>query len=65
MKRIISIVAVICLLAVTLIGCNSTKNDSDTLSGTVTTDGSTSMEKVMEYLREYYMEENSLQKKSG
>ncbi len=59
MKRIISIVAVICLLAVTLIGCNSTKNDSDTLSGTVTTDGSTSMEKVMEYLREYYMEENS------
>ncbi|NLB82372.1 MAG: phosphate ABC transporter substrate-binding protein [Clostridiaceae bacterium] len=65
MKKIISILAVVCLLAAALIGCgteekksgNATSN-TQSVSGTVATDGSTSMEKVIGYLSESYMEEN-------
>jgi len=55
MKKIISILAVVGLLVASLTGCGSTSK----ASGTVATDGSTSMEKVIGYLSEAYMEENS------
>lgn len=52
------------MLAAVLVGCGSddTVSKQDTqdtvLTGTVATDGSTSMEKVIEYLKEAYTEEN-------
>ncbi len=55
MKKIISILAVVGLLMASLTGCGSTSTEG----GTVATDGSTSMEKVIGYLSEAYMEENS------
>jgi len=55
MKKIISILAVVSLLVASLTGCGSTSTEG----GTVSTDGSTSMEKVIGYLSEAYMEENS------
>ena len=55
MKKIISILAVVGLLVFSLAGCGS----KPTESGTVATDGSTSMEKVIGYLSEAYMEENA------
>lgn len=60
MKKIISMLTVIGLLTATLTGCGTekTSNTSNTGGGTVATDGSTSMEKVIGYLSEAYMEEN-------
>lgn len=66
MKKIISIAAALTLLAGTLTGCttsdnaaNSQTNSKTNSPQTVSTDGSTSMEKVIGYLSEAYMEENS------
>lgn len=60
MKKLISILMSVCMLAAVLVGCGSddTVSKQDTqdtvLTGTVATDGSTSMEKVIEYLKEAY-----------
>ena len=62
MKKIINVLTVAGLLAAMLTGCGSTSTDSNTVAtdgDTVATDGSTSMEKVIGYLSEAYMEENS------
>ncbi|MGM9551498.1 MAG: phosphate ABC transporter substrate-binding protein [Clostridia bacterium] len=70
MKKIICVLGAVCLLVFALNGCGGTKNEDEkvenenvntpeVVSGTVSTDGSTSMEKVIGYLSEYYMEENS------
>ena len=67
MKKIISILAAAMLAASIVTGCggNNTQtqtpqdNQKTTENATVSTDGSTSMEKVIGYLREAYMEENS------
>lgn len=56
MKKIISILAVAGVLAAMLAGCGS---KGEEVGGTVATDGSTSMEKVIGYLSEAYMEENA------
>ena len=53
MKKIIAICAAIVLTAVMVTGCSSKT------TGKVALDGSTSMEKVVEFLRESFMEENS------
>ena len=68
MKKIISLLTGAVLLMGTLAGCGSTDTNTNTnpntstgnevLNGTVSTDGSTSMEKVIGYLSEAYMEEN-------
>ena len=67
MKKIISILAA-AMLAVSIVtgsGGNNTQtqtpqdNQKTTENATVSTDGSTSMEKVIGYLSEAYMEENS------
>ncbi len=55
MKKIISLLTVASVLTVTLTGCGGTNKNGRT----VATDGSTSMEKVIGYLSESYMEENS------
>ena len=65
MKKIMSIFAAAALMAAMVTGCG-TNTDVSTddaavsknVSGTVATDGSTSMEKVIGYLSEAYMEEN-------
>lgn len=67
MKKIISILAAAMLAASIVTGCggNNTQtqtpqdNQKTTENATVSTDGSTSMEKVIGYLSEAYMEENS------
>lgn len=65
MKKIIGITLALLLAAGTLTGCgNETTNENNntaTTGGTqtVSTDGSTSMEKVIGYLSEAYMEENA------
>ena len=62
MKKIISVLTVAGLLAAMLTGCGSTSTDSNTVAtdgDTVASDGSTSMEKVIGYLSEAYMEENA------
>lgn len=69
MKKIISILTIAGLTAALLAGCGNSGTSSKTeetpsataaapASGTVSTDGSTSMEKVMGYLSEAYMESN-------
>ena len=66
MKKIMSIFAAAALMAAMVTGCG-TNGDvatddpiaSENVSGTVATDGSTSMEKVIGYLSEAYMEENA------
>ena len=66
MKKIMSMFAVVALMAAMVTGCG-TNGDVATddpiapekVSGTVATDGSTSMEKVIGYLSEAYMEENA------
>ena len=66
MKKIISILTIAGLTAALLAGCGSNGTSSKTeetpsatsASGTVSTDGSTSMEKVIGYLSEAYMESN-------
>ena len=63
MKKIISLMVVAVLLVAALTGCGTTNTDTQKdngqVSGTVSTDGSTSMEKVIGFLSEAYMEENS------
>lgn len=73
MKKILGVLTTTALLVSLMSGCGSTKNEAEqsntsaatntasstALSGTVSTDGSTSMEKVIGYLSEAYMEENS------
>ena len=57
MKKIISVLTVVSLVACFFVGCGAGKSTSS--GGTVATDGSTSMEKVIGYLSEAYMEENT------
>ena len=63
MKKIISLMVVAVLLVAALTGCGTTKTDTPKdngqVSGTVATDGSTSMEKVIGFLSEAYMNKNS------
>ncbi len=56
MKKIISILTVVCLIVAMLTSCGGTSTEN---GGTVSTDGSTSMEKVIGFLSEAYMEENA------
>ena len=65
MKKIMSIFAVVALMTAMVTGCGTKEEPKtentvipETISGTVATDGSTSMEKVIGYLSEAYMEEN-------
>ena len=65
MKKIMSIFAAAALMAAMVTGCGTNTDVptddvavSENVSGTVATDGSTSMEKVIGYLSEAYMEEN-------
>lgn len=55
MKKIMGVILAAALTAGMVSGCGG----SEKATGTVTTDGSTSMEKVMGYLSESYMESNS------
>lgn len=64
MKKIIGILLTGAMLAAALTGCgnesaNTNSNSLQTSSATVSTDGSTSMEKVIGYLSEAYMAENA------
>ena len=63
MKKIISLMVVAVLLVAALAGCGTTNTDTQKdngqVSGTVSTDGSTSMEKVIGFLSEAYMNKNS------
>ena len=65
MKKIMSIFADVALMTAMVTGCGTKEEPKtentvipETISGTVATDGSTSMEKVIGYLSEAYMEEN-------
>lgn len=58
MKKIIKTLGAILLTAGLISGCGEV-SETGTVGGTVSTDGSTSMEKVIGYLSEAYMEENS------
>ncbi len=55
MKKLLAILIVGVLLAGVLYGCTA---GGDSLSGTVTTDGSTSMEKYIGFIGESFMEQN-------
>lgn len=62
MKKIIGMLVISSLLAVALTGCGntaSTTSQTAVSTQTVSTDGSTSMEKVIGYLSEAYMAENT------
>lgn len=64
MKKIIGILLTGAMLAAALTGCGNESADTNsnslqTSSATVSTDGSTSMEKVIGYLSEAYMSENT------
>ena len=63
MKKMAGFVLSAALLLGVLAGCGSSKdaaaNDSAAVSGTVSTNGSTSMEKVIGILSEQYMADNS------
>ncbi len=64
MRKIIGMVIIGAMLAAALTGCGNesaspNSNSVQTSSATVSTDGSTSMEKVIGYLSEAYMTENS------
>ena len=62
MKKILSLILAIGITAAALVGCGEKKTESnggtEGLSGTVSTDGSTSMETVIEFLKEGFTEEN-------
>ncbi|MCI9078080.1 MAG: phosphate ABC transporter substrate-binding protein [Lachnospiraceae bacterium] len=66
MKKVITFAVALALLAVVMAGCGTDNPSSKTDTGgrkeentqTVSTDGSTSMEKVIGFLSEAYMEEN-------
>ena len=67
MKKLICI-AMACILMLSMAACGSNKNtgaQNDKLSGTVSTDGSTSMEKVIGGLGEMFMERNSCIAETG
>lgn len=55
MKKLLSVLISICMFAAFSAGCGQNTAEG----GTVATDGSTSMEKVIGFLSEAYMEENS------
>ena len=55
MKKIVSLLALVGLISVIITGCGSTSSKKSETVGTVSTDGSTSMEKVIGYLSEAYM----------
>lgn len=70
-KRLAGILTAVCFIAAAFTGCGSTEKNQDapaaetnhnaaagSLSGTVSTDGSTSMEKVIGFLSEAFMAEN-------
>lgn len=64
MRKIIGMVIIGAMLTAALTGCgsesaNTNSNSLQTSSATVSTDGSTSMEKVIGYLSEAYMEDNT------
>jgi len=73
MKKIIGVLTTTALMVSLMSGCGSTTNEAEqsntsdannvasstAISGVVSTDGSTSMEKVIGYLSEAYMEKNS------
>ena len=59
MKKIIGILTAVCLTAAALTGCGTSGTNETKSSTTVATDGSTSMEKVIGFLSEAYMEKNS------
>lgn len=60
MKKVLSLVLVLAIAAMALVGCGSKQKSSDTsVTGTVATDGSTSMEKVIGALGEAFMKANS------
>lgn len=63
MKKLIAILMALAMVTALMAGCGNSNNtssggDGEALSGTVATDGSTSMETVIEFLREAFMEEN-------
>lgn len=58
MKKIISMFVIVCLLAVAAAACGSGGSGDGGVTQTVSTDGSTSMEKVIGFLSEAYMEQN-------
>lgn len=58
MKKFMGMLTAAVLVASLLAGCGGTSADN-AVSGTVATDGSTSMEKVIGYLSEAYMEDNT------
>lgn len=68
MKKFLGIAVAACLMAACFAGCGTTDNKgganatnkpgNEAVSGTVSTDGSTSMEKVIKYLSESFSEEN-------
>ena len=63
MKKIVSIILTMAVAVSLLAGCGNSSGNGGTSTGsksaTVSTDGSTSMEKVIGYLSEAYMEDNS------
>ncbi|MDD3114417.1 MAG: phosphate ABC transporter substrate-binding protein [Anaerovibrio sp.] len=58
MKRFLLVVMSIMMMGLTLVGCGSDKGSSTGLSGAVSTNGSTSMEKVIGVLSEKFMGDN-------
>lgn len=62
MRKIAGVILTVSLILGVLVGCSqqqtSQSTDSKAVQSTVSTDGSTSMEKVIGYLSEAYMEEN-------
>lgn len=58
MKRIVSIMLAVLLVVVSMTGCGGTVSNGK-LSGSVSTNGSTSMEKVIGILSEQFMADNS------
>lgn len=59
MKRLTNILLTVGMLLLVFTGCNTDNTAKDQeLSGTVATDGSTSMEKLIGFMSEAYMEEN-------
>ena len=59
MKKAMSILAASAVLALTLAGCGNESTDpASTVSGTVATNGSTSMEKVIGNLKEQFENDN-------
>lgn len=59
MKKIVSVILVILVFAAVLSGRGSSTSNTAALSGSVSTNGSTSMEKVIGILSEQFMADNS------